>query len=31
MLEEIGGKREKAADGGFEAFLGWQGDEVEAE
>jgi hypothetical protein len=31
MLEEIGGKREKAADRGFKTFFSWQGDEIEAE
>ncbi len=31
VLQQIGGKREKAANRGFEAFFGWQGDKVEAE
>jgi hypothetical protein len=31
MLEKIGGKREEAADRGLEGFVGWHGDEVEAE
>jgi hypothetical protein len=31
MLEKIGGKREEATDRGLEGFVGWHGDEVEAE